>query len=154
MQDVQISFILSSTRSGSTLLSRILNSHPEIACPFEFMIPYLLPPFHWKRRQAKSKLRRIIDHYKIPLPKIWLWFGIPLHKYLDQVVHKICRQEGKKIFIAKDPYYARILEKMLLNFPNSKYIVLLRHPLKVAQSLQDAWGNEKGLKFWAMCHVA
>lgn len=143
-------FLLSSTRAGSTLLSRILNGHPEVACPFEFMIPYLLYPLHWKRRQAKAKMKKILQHYDIHVPYVWRWTGFPLRRNLQIIIQKICDAEGKRIFVAKDPFYARVLEKVVRLFPNSKYIILTRHPLKVAQSIEDAWQNDQGLMMWAL----
>jgi len=136
-------FLISSTRAGSTLFSRLLNSHTDLSCPFEFMIPELLPFFHWKNRQARAKLKQIMEYYKIDLQKN----KSVIDKY-NKIEKIICEHEKSKIFIAKEPYYARILDNVIRKFPASKYIILIRHPLKVAQSISNAWGNDDGISRW------
>lgn len=140
-------FIFSITRSGSTLLQRVLATYPEVATVPE---PWLLLPQMYALRQRGVAAEYThylaadaIHGFASRLPE-----GLP--GYLAEVRELALRLYGRAIpessgaryFLDKTPPYFFIADEVMGLFPEAKFIFLWRNPLGVVASLID-WDGER-----------
>ncbi len=135
-------FLFSVTRSGSTLVQRVLASHDEIATRSEPWL--LLPQIYALRDQGVSGdytpalLARALHEFASQLPR-------GLDDYLDEVrafalnLYARASEPGATYFLDKSPPYALIVEDIIRLFPNGKFIFLWRNPLSVVASIIETW---------------
>src|SRR5688500_296340 len=109
-------FILSSVRSGSTLLRVLLNSHSQIHSP---------PELHLRKMRTRVKGRAA----ERSLREIGLGDDQALRYLLwDRVLHRELQASGKSILVNKTPNDAFIVDKIVACWPDARFIYLLRHP--------------------------
>ncbi len=134
-------------RSGSTLLRQMLDMHPSIIAPPEsFFVLHLMD----KYGKVKDWTREIKDNFITDLytdrPFRLIW-NIPIETVQDALVKapsnmsfievsNIVRscydpkkgEEGKKVFIDKNPIYSILYKKLISAHPLAKVIHLVRDP--------------------------
>ena len=114
-------FVLSSVRSGSTLLRVLLNSHPEIHAPPELHLRDLKVSV--KRRYARRALNEIgLDRQHL---RFLLW---------DRFLHRELSSSGQRLLVNKTPNDVFIADKIARCWPDARFIFLLRHPAAIARS--------------------
>jgi hypothetical protein len=117
-------FVISSVRSGSTLLRVILNTHPDICAPHELHLRCLRVDF--EKRYAELAFKELgIDKDELE------------HLLWDRVLHHELSRTGKRIFVDKTPGNANVYERLATCWPNARFIFLLRHPASVVSSLME-----------------
>ncbi len=134
--DVELScdpvFVLASARSGSTLLRLILDSHSRICCPPENNFFIHLAPLMGNRFASEGLRSMGFTHNHV------------CQKLRELVVYfyeNYARSTGKPRWADKSggtAYHAEFIHELL---PEAKFVILLRHPLDVANScskLSDA----------------
>ncbi|RFC36366.1 MAG: Clusterin-associated protein-1 [Candidatus Nitrotoga sp. LAW] len=153
-------FLLSMPRSGSTLLSLMLGSHPEICCPPEpwivlalaeylrlgdvrstpygrewaeiAAIEFVLKPERIQRGALGKALRMIAETSRLD--------AITAARQILQTVYQLHLDvSGRSIFVDKTPRYYAVLGMIDKIFPQAKKIVLLRNPLDVFASYKATW---------------
>jgi len=137
-------FIFSLPRSGSTLLQRILATHPEVATASE---PWLLLPFLYARRPAgiyaeygHRKAIKAIEDFSSGLPG-------GEREYLEAVKSmavKLYRQRAgpsARYFVDKTPRYHVVASEIVRTFDGARFIFLWRNPLEVIASMIETWGR-------------
>ncbi len=136
-------FLVSQPRAGSTMLQRMLASHPEIhTCPE----PWLLLPSLYPLRHEVGK-----HAYDLDLARQGLHGALASHPdaedaYLRGVARmassfygELAASAGKRIFLDKTPRYYFILPELRRAFPRATIILLLRNPLAVLFSMVRTW---------------
>jgi O-antigen biosynthesis protein len=136
MPGSSVAFLLGVPRSGTTLLSLLLNQHEKLYCPPE---PWLLlgldalgqvPPGH---AADPALVAGAVAEF----------LGDRRAKTLNAAAHSIYQQalneSGKSIFVDKTPRYYHSLDLLSTFLPESKVILLLRNPLDVAASYKNSW---------------
>ncbi|MGC9544619.1 sulfotransferase family protein [Streptomyces sp. UG1] len=115
-------FVLSSVRSGSTLLRVLLNSHPEIRAPHEMHLRTLsvnlTKPYTIKAMAELGLDQRSLEYL--------LW---------DRILHRELVRSGKHIIVDKTPGNAGVWERLHEGWPQARYLFLLRHPASMVNSL-------------------
>ena len=140
-----IIFILSSPRSGSTLLRVMLAGHSSLFSPPEL---HLLPFNTMKERQEQfnaSYLDEGLQKAFMEIQNLDAKASQTLIKDLEsqnlsiqQVYEMLQKSIAPRLLVDKSPSYAMnrtILERAEAIFTNSKYIYLVRHPYSVIESL-------------------
>ena len=139
-----IAFILSSPRSGSTLLRVMLAGHPALSSPPEL---HLLPFENMQQRQEKLG----ISHLGEGLQRAFMELKNIDAEESQELVENIVRENlsvrevyqmlqqlaGDRLLVDKSPTYAssrETLERAEEIFSNAKYIHLVRHPYAVIES--------------------
>jgi hypothetical protein len=125
-------FILASSRSGSTLLRFILDSHPDLACPPETNVTgaalHLLRS--WSvLEQASSQQWAAPANTPLPVPVI-----DSVRRTLDFAYRRYLERRGKKRWCDKSvetPMYASILTML---YPQARFLCLYRHCMDVIAS--------------------
>jgi hypothetical protein len=136
-------FLLSISRTGSTLIQRIIAAHEGVATASE---PWLLLPHAYTlRRQGVDAeyvhplLVEAIEDFGERLPG-------GEDDYLDEVrafalrLYEKAAGEDDVYFLDKTPPYSLVVEEIMRLFPEAKFVFLWRNPLSVLASLVRTWG--------------
>jgi hypothetical protein len=118
-------FILSYMRSGSTLLRMVLDSHSKLCAPHELHLTSVRVRFLPPSDKAMSEIGlsgRDLENL--------LW---------DRVLFDQLAKSGKKHIIDKTPGNSLWWRRIHNHWPNAKFIILYRHPLRVLES----WANAR-----------
>jgi sulfotransferase family protein len=131
-------FIFSLTRSGSTLLQRVLGSYDEISTATE---PYvLLPSLYALRRDGVWSeythylAAECIEDFAEELPNGLDDYRAALRDMVLRLYSE-ASDPGARYFLDKTPAYFFIVDDIIRLFPDSKFIFLWRNPLHVVSSL-------------------
>lgn len=129
-------FIVTCARSGSTLLSQLLDAHPDVACPAESGFAAALA------RQTNVWHVLVSSHE-----------GVAVHEPSEEVVEEIrgsgeammryyCAAEGKRRFCDKSLDTIDYLPLLSSIFPQARFVFLYRHVMDVIASGIEAcpWG--------------
>jgi hypothetical protein len=135
-----IAFIGCSPRSGSTLLTRMLNSHSQIASPCEIALPKYFAKGDKKKKIVNLKYREICQYYQANF--------IAAKINPNYLIHKILLQEEKKMVVMKDPRQSLFLRQIVEDFPTSKVIHLIRDARSVAMSPMFGENPTRGFEVW------
>jgi sulfotransferase family protein len=118
-------FVLSSVRSGSTLLRVMLNTHSAIHAPHELHLRNL--KVSARGRYAQVAMNEIgLDDRSL---QYLLW---------DRVLHRELIRHDKQVLVNKTPSDALIWRRIVECWPDARFIFLLRHPAAVTDSWQRA----------------
>ncbi|MER5216506.1 sulfotransferase [Streptomyces sp. NPDC002838] len=117
-------FVLSSVRSGSTLLRVLLNSHSRIRAPHEMHLRTLHVEL---TRDFTAEAMKALELDKEELEHV-LW---------DRVLHLELTRSGKNVIVDKTPANTLIWPRLRRCWPDARHIVLLRHPGAVITSLTN-----------------
>lgn len=121
-------FVLSSERSGSTLLRALLDSHSQIHAPHELHLRGLAVDIPVLARRAMADLGlqgRDLDDI--------LW---------DRVLHIRLLASGKQLIVDKTPHNVHSWRRIKHAWPDAKYLLLYRHPQRVFESWYKARPND------------
>jgi hypothetical protein len=117
----QPAFILCPTRSGSTLLRVLLDSHSQILSPQELHlrdIGVTIGSEYSARALKESRLDRRTMRFM-------LW---------DRILHRELEFSGKPLIVNKTPNDVLIAADILECWPDARFIFLLRHPGAIERS--------------------
>ena len=131
-------FLISLPRSGSTLLQRLMMSHPAIASTSE---PWLMLPLVYMLREDglvseyahRSAYRAIHDFIQV-LPQGRQDYQEALQRFANDLYERQC-QQGERYFLDKTPRYYLIIKELSEIFPEAKFILLVRNPLQIIASI-------------------
>jgi len=141
---VPMLFVISSPRSGSTMLERMLESHSRILGGPE---PHVLTPLAhlgvWDNVNkapydhvlAAESQRLFIE--RLPNGEQDYWDAC--RAYCDTLYGRLLEGSGKTVCLDKTPAYALILPFLAKVFPDAKYVVLTRHPLATFSSYANSF---------------
>ncbi|MHA5047002.1 sulfotransferase family protein [Streptomyces sp. SD15] len=121
-------FVLSSVRSGSTLLRVLLNSHSQIRAPHEMHLRTLHVTMS---RDFTAAAMQALELDKDELE----------HTLWDRLLHLELSRSGKQIIVDKTPPNTLVWPRLHRCWPNARFIVLLRHPAAVISSLTNRRAN-------------
>ena len=137
-------FILSSPRSGSTLLRVMLAGHPDLSSPPEL---HLLPFDTMAEREAELGVSQLGEGLKRAFMALKNVDAAQSQKLVDELIeenasvtevyHQLQQLAGDRLLVDKSPTYAsnrETLEKAEAIFDGAKYIHLVRHPYAVIES--------------------
>lgn len=118
-------FILSSIRSGSTLLRVMLNTHSQIYAPHELHLGGVR--VNLATKYAREAMR------ELGLGKEGVQFLL-----WDRLLQRELVRNNKSVLVNKTPSDAFMWRKILRCWPDARFIYLLRHPAAVTDSWQRA----------------
>lgn len=122
-------FVLSSIRSGSTLLRAILVSHSQLHAPHELHLSRL--DVRLRSRNARTAMAAVgLDEAGLE------------HLLWDRLLDRALRLSGKTTVVNKTPSDAFIWRRIAATWPDACFIFLLRHPLSIARSRQAAYPRD------------
>ncbi len=119
-------FILSGTRSGSTLLRVILGSHSQLYAPPELPLMHL---------EARAETRWI----QTSLRALYLTKEELDHMLWDRVLADALARSGKPVIVVKTPSNVLLWPRIADCWPDARFIFLLRNPAAAVASLHASW---------------
>jgi hypothetical protein len=137
-------FVISSPRSGSTMLERMLESHSQIHGGPE---PHILTPLahlgFWDKVD-KAPYDHILaaESQKLfvsKLPNQDQDYWNACRAYCDFLYGRSMENTNKSICLDKTPAYGLILPFMMNVFPDAKFVVLTRHPIATFSSFANSF---------------
>lgn len=145
-QRPKLIFLLSLPRSGSTLLQRILASHPEIETTSElwFLLPfvYTLKDSGVYAQYSHVSLSNAMPDLLEKLPNGKQDYFDALKLFAETIYAKLSLQNSK-YFLDKTPRYYLIIEELDKIFPEAKFIFLFRNPLATLSSMIESFFDGK-----------
>ena len=148
-------FIMGCSRSGTSLVSRILDSHSRMAVYLEtHYYPLFRPDLHryGDLRRAPNLVRLIADlrevlsvHGRMPPPEVGEFLEALIaptfEGVLGTLLHLYATRQGKVRGGEKTPGHAAYLAEILERFPESPVIYLVRDPRDTVFFLRDDYGT-------------
>ncbi len=133
-------FVLTSSRSGSTLLRFILDSHPELACPPETVVSSACASLlrSWMiLEEAGSEGKPLTDAGQVPAEGIAV-----VQSSIDRLFGAYLRRRGKRRWADKSLDNHLNADLLAQAYPKAKFICLYRHAMDVIASGVEAcpWG--------------
>lgn len=139
-------FLISTPRSGSTLLMRILNATSEI---FSRPEPHLLPALahlgFWdtvdKAPYDQFQAQQAIRDFVAELPNGESDYYAACRAYTDGLYGAMFETAtgSEQFFLDKTPANALVLPYLSKLYPNAKYIILARHPAAIFSSYANSF---------------
>jgi hypothetical protein len=120
-------FVLSSARSGSTLLRVLLNSHSRICAPHEL---------HLRRLHVQIE---DVNYARLAMKELGLDEESLEYLLWDRIMHRQLQRTGKSVFVEKTPGNGAIWERLVQAWPDARFIYLIRHPASILASLERAY---------------
>jgi len=137
-QGENLVFLLGVARSGTTLLSVMLNNHPDVRCPPE---PWLMLGLEAAGRTSARHPADAPVLYRAMREFCDAQAAVAgARAFAGTVYNRRLSESKKKILVDKTPRYYLILPYLREVFPEAKYIALWRNPLDSAASMKKAWG--------------
>jgi hypothetical protein len=134
-------FIFSISRSGSTLVQRVIAAHEGVATVSEPWL--LLPLLYTLRRQG------VIAEYVHPLSvnaiedfceQLPAGRDDYLQELRDLALHLYEKAApDSRYFLDKSPPYYLIADEIMTLFPDAKFVFLWRNPLSIVSSIIETW---------------
>jgi hypothetical protein len=138
-------FIVGSARSGTTLLRLMLNAHPDVAVPPEsrFITELWAHSPEVDRRSFLDALRTHarFNAWELPIERVEEELGdrspIVYADAIDAVYRAYTKARGKKTWGDKTPRYVEDIPFLARQFPDARFVHLVRDGRNVALSYAD-----------------
>ena len=141
--DVNLIFLISQQRAGSTLLQRMLANHPDVHTTAETWL--MLHPVYALRKEGHQAeynatlAHRALQDFLDTLEDKEAAYLEGLRRFALHLYGSACDQAGRAYFLDKTPRYYYIIPELARIFPEAKFIILLRNPLAVLSSILSTW---------------
>ena len=136
-------FIACQPRSGSTLLQRILGTHPSIHTvsePWVMLHPtYALQENGVQAEYDANLARTGLELFLGELPKGRRDYLEGLSRMFGYLYERVLQNTDAHFFLDKTPRYYFILPEIRRIFPEARFILLFRNPLAVLSSIFRTW---------------
>jgi hypothetical protein len=136
-------FLFSISRSGSTLIQRIIAAHEGVATTSE---PWLLLPYAYTLRPRGVDAEYVhplmvaaIEDFCAELPGGSEDYLAELRR-LALDLYEGAAGSGATHFLDKSPPYCLVAEEIMRIFPEGKFVFLWRNTLSVLASMIETWG--------------
>jgi hypothetical protein len=137
-------FIFSGPRSGSTLVQRILASHPQVATASEpwVLLPMLAPLYdHLPAPGPRDPLvHDAVEDFVAQLPRGRDDYRSAAREMALGLYTKAARRDVA-YFVDKTPPYHLIVDEVVATFPEGRFLFLFRNPLSVVASTVELFDS-------------
>lgn len=135
-------FLFSLPRSGSTLVQRVLASHPAVATTSE---PWILLPQLYALRSEGTRAEywhgatgEAIEDFCAELPNGVDDYLASVREFAMSLYTK-ASEPSSRYFLDKTPHYHLVAEQIITLFPDAKFVFLWRNPLSVLASFLETF---------------
>jgi len=157
-------FVVGMNGSGTTMLLDCLGRHPALyAFPMETrLIPYLMSRVSefgdlsddanfgrlWDEVRNLGVFRLANGGQPVPLPGDWRDYSRSLAAVLDGVFRYFAAREGKRRWCEKTPQHAQHLLALAKQFPDARFIQVIRDGRDCAASFHRRWRRQPELTIY------
>jgi LPS sulfotransferase NodH len=159
-------FVVGVDRSGTTLLSLMLDAHSRIAIPYEsnfFVRYYQQKELFEDLKDRNDRLALVKSILSTPYVKKWDWKITPeevidldkcsnLQNTISQIYQAYADSFGKDIWGEKSPLYTEHIYLLNDLFPSARYIHIIRDGRDVALSIMQRWWGPNdfanAIRYW------
>lgn len=146
-------FVVGAPRSGTTMLMRMLNVHPDIYTRPE---PHLMTPLAhlgfdayvdkapYDPFQAAQSVKQFVGD----LPGGEATYREALRAYADTMYGAMLEPTGKRFFLDKTPAYGLILPFLRAVYPDAVFVIITRHPFAIFSSFAKSFFDDD----WEAAH--
>lgn len=146
----QLIYLISQPRSGSTLLQRILNMHPDIYGETEawFMLHFVYGlrrtgiQTEYNVHNSQTGLTTFLE----PLPEGTRAYLAGIRAAALSLYGRVLEEKSMSLLVDKTPRYYHIVDELKEIFPGARFILLIRNPLAVLSSMLAA--RERSKEGW------
>jgi hypothetical protein len=135
-------FLFSISRSGSTLVQRVIAAHEGVATVSE---PWLLLALLYSRRREGVLAEYVhplmvdaIEDFCKELPLGQEDYRREAREFASRLYEKAAGP-GARYFLDKSPPYCLVAEEIMRLFPEGRFVFLWRNPLSVIASMLETW---------------
>jgi hypothetical protein len=136
-------FLISQPRAGSTMLQRMLGSHPQVHTTSE---PWLMlhPLYSMKTSgidteySSELALNGLVD-FLSQIENGETVYREKIREMYASLYGVLLEPTGKSFYLDKTPRYYFIIKELHELLPDAKFIILLRNPLAVLASIVETW---------------
>mgnify|MGYP002402351112 CR=1 FL=1 len=132
--------VLALPRSGSTLLQRLLASHPDVATtpePWLALAPIFALRTHGHAAYGQRTAARAVRDFCTHLPDGQATYLCATGRWLEHLYAAAAR--GRPVFVDKTPRHYLIAAELAQALPEARFVVLTRHPLAMVASIARTW---------------
>ena len=129
-------FIFSAPRSGSTLVQRVLATHPQVTTASEpwLLLPLLSPLYELPAAGARDPLiHDALEDFIAELPRGQEDYRAALREFALRLYGRAAGDDVA-YFVDKTPLYHMIIDEIVAAFPDGRFLFLFRNPLSVLAS--------------------
>ena len=149
-------FLISQPRAGSTLLQRMLGSHPDIHTvsePWLMLHPlYALRGGGFEAEYDAGLARDALANFVRSHPKGEDGYIEGVRRMYTYLYQGVMETAEKKLFLDKTPRYYSVIPELYRTFPKARYIILFRNPLAVLCSVLETWVREDWFRLFEWRH--
>jgi Sulfotransferase family len=139
---IQPIFIFCVSRSGSTLVQRVIGAHAGVATVSE---PWVLLPYVYTMRSRgvtaeyeHDLMVAAIEDFCQELPRGQDDYRAEMHDFVLRLYEKAAGPDAR-YFLDKSPPYCLIANEIIRLFPSAKFVFLWRNPLSIVASIIETW---------------
>ncbi len=144
--DIQPIFLFSVSRSGSTLVQRVVAAHEGVATVSE---PWLLLPYAYALRREGIQAEYFhplmvtaISDFCQQLPGGIDDYRLESREFAMRLYEKATATDGgARYFLDKSPAYYLVAEEIMRLFPGGKFVFLWRNPLSIMASIIETFNG-------------
>lgn len=147
-------FLISQPRAGSTLLQRIIGGHPAVHTAQE--PTFMLHPLYAMKREGVTAefhaggARLFTREFLATLPRGEREYDEAVRRLALYLYGQAMAGRKERYFLDKTPRYYFIIPDLARVFPAARFVILLRHPLGVLNSIWTTWIKAD----WPALHLA
>jgi hypothetical protein len=140
-------YLVSQPKAGSTMLQRILGGHSQIHTTAEpWIMLHLIYALRAKGHEAEYNAllaHEALQDFFRALPDGQKDYEAAIRNMALHLYKSAIKPSGKPLFLDKTPRYYLILPELARIMPDARFILLLRNPLAVLNSLLNASVKER-----------
>ncbi len=122
-------FLLSYLRSGSTMMRMVLNSHTQICAPLEM---------HLRALRLDTSTAKLLE---LAMQELRLSNRDLENMLWDRLLYDQLLKSGKSLIVDKTPHNTLSWRRIHRYWPDAKFILLYRHPVRMMESMHKAHPN-------------
>jgi LPS sulfotransferase NodH len=137
---IRAALVLALPRSGSTLLQRLLASHPDVATtpePWLALAPIFALRTHGHAAYGQRTAARAVNEFCTRLPGGQGQYLRETGRWLQRLY--AAAAGGRPVFVDKTPRHYLIATQLAQALPDARFVVLTRHPLAMVASIARTW---------------